>query len=43
MSRYNEIKIISVCLFDCMGFFFTLEIFNTHMETSPLPLKGCKF
>ena len=28
-----------VCLF---GFFFNREMFR-HMETSPLPVKGCKF
>ena len=27
----------------CLGFILPLEIFFTHMETSPLPMKDCKF
>ena len=27
----------------CFGFFCPTGEFFTHMETSPLPVKGCKF
>ena len=30
-------------LFVCLGFFIPLEDFFTHLETSPLPVKGCRF
>ena len=36
------IFVISIVLFVCLGFFVPLEEFFTHMETSPLPVKGCK-
>ena len=45
-AKYKR-NIIHVCLFGLVFFFFgvyhlTREFF-THMETSPLPVKGCKF
>ena len=33
----------TVDLFVCLGFLVLLENFFTHMETSPLLVKGCKF
>ena len=36
-------KIFSVCLIVCFEVFVPLEDFFTHMETSPWPVKGCKF
>ena len=33
-----------VCLYVCLGFFVPLKEYFTHKEeTSPLPMKGCKF
>ena len=29
--------------FICLGVFVPLDFFFNHMETSPLPMKGCKF
>ena len=31
-----------VCWFVCMGLTVPLENYFTHMETSQLPMKGCK-
>ena len=31
-----------VCLFDCFGVLLSNQEFFTHMETSSLPVKGCK-
>ena len=36
--------ILNVCLFVCLfGVFPPTREFLTHLETSPLPVKGCKF
>ena len=32
-----------ICLFVCLFVFLSTREFLTHMETSPLPVKGCKF
>ena len=39
IKRYHK---TFLCLFVCLEFFVILEHFFTHLETSPLPMKGCK-
>ena len=31
------------CAFVCLGFLVPLKIFSLIFETSPLPVKGCKY
>ena len=37
----NHIQVM--LMFDCMEFFRPAREFFTHLKTSPLPVKGCKF
>ena len=45
--RMGHLSKMFVCLFLCLfvcflGFFVPIEKFFSHMETTPLPVKGCK-
>ena len=43
VSICNEKMQMNECLFVFVSFFFLIEHLLTHTETSPLPVKGCKF
>ena len=41
---YTKKNVICVYIVYCLEFIFPLDIyFFTHLNTSPLPVKGCKF